>query len=149
MNGKQVPGGKSKFVCAFCYEVYKVRAVDFGQKAPKEVVKKPFEILKDKVIFWTKWFLHYSLNLLKVMVTFWGLRDSLKKWESTWKTTIIWEIICENISFSELSFILSLYIIWYTNIMLWVQLNCPKFCQSKDPILHILILQYSRVLKVI
>lgn len=54
VSGKQVPDGKGKFVCAFCYEVYKVRAADLGQKAPKEVVEKPLEILKDKVIFWTK-----------------------------------------------------------------------------------------------
>lgn len=42
-------------MCAFCYQVYKVRAADFWQKAPKEVVEEPLEILKDKLrIYWTK-----------------------------------------------------------------------------------------------
>lgn len=52
--GKQGLGGKGEVEGASCYEAYKFRDAEWGQKASKEVVEEPLEILKDKTIFWTK-----------------------------------------------------------------------------------------------
>lgn len=57
-------------MCASCYQAYKVKDADFGQRVPKEVVQEFLEILKDKIIFWTKViFTFYSLSLMKVVAT--------------------------------------------------------------------------------
>lgn len=40
---------------AFCYQEYKVTAIDFWEKAPKEVVEELFENLDDKTrVCWKK-----------------------------------------------------------------------------------------------